>query len=112
MQPANVSSSGSTISANASRAELLASLPIAEQTELLKELGEPAALEFDWQFWGRRNQLSPPGDWGNWLILAGRGFGKTRTGAEWVRENMCGDTPLAPGRWRHIALIAETASDA
>jgi phage terminase large subunit-like protein len=46
------------------------------------------------------------------LILAGRGFGKTRTGAEWVRANMCGDTPLTGGRWRHGALIAETAADA
>jgi phage terminase large subunit-like protein len=46
------------------------------------------------------------------LILAGRGFGKTRTGAEWVRANMYGDTPLTGGRWRHVALIAETAADA
>lgn len=46
------------------------------------------------------------------IILAGRGFGKTRTGAEWVRANMCGDTPLTGGRWSHVALIAETAADA
>jgi hypothetical protein len=46
------------------------------------------------------------------LILAGRGFGKTRTGAEWVRQNLCGDTPLTGGRWRHIAIIAETAANA
>jgi predicted phage terminase large subunit-like protein len=69
-------------------------------------------LRFGWEFWGRPHQFAPPGDWSNWLILAGRGFGKTRTGAEWVRANMCGSTPLAPGRWRHIALIAETAADA
>jgi len=47
-----------------------------------------------------------------WLILAGRGFGKTRTGAEWVRDNVCGSTPLARGRFRQLALIAETAADA
>lgn len=47
-----------------------------------------------------------------WLILAGRGFGKTRSGAEWVRSLMCGDTPLARGACGHIALIAETAADA
>jgi phage terminase large subunit-like protein len=47
-----------------------------------------AALEFDWSFWD-----APAGSWSNWLILAGRGFGKTRTCAEWVRRNMCGDTP-------------------
>jgi hypothetical protein len=71
-----------------------------------------ASLDFDWNFWGRPEQLAPPGNWDNWLILAGRGFGKTRTGAEWVRANMCGDTPLTGGRWSHVALIAETAADA
>jgi phage terminase large subunit-like protein len=71
-----------------------------------------ASLDFDWNFWGRPEQIAPPGTWDNWLILAGRGFGKTRTGAEWVRANMCGDTPLTGGRWRHVALIAETAADA
>ena len=45
-------------------------------------------------------------------MLAGRGFGKTRSGAEWVRSQMCGTTPLARGRVRHMALIAETAADA
>ena len=69
-------------------------------------------LKFSWEFWGRPSQFAPEGDWLNWLILAGRGFGKTRTGAEWVRANMCGPTPLTAGRWRHIALIAETAADA
>jgi phage terminase large subunit-like protein len=70
------------------------------------------SLTYRWGFWGRPTQLAPAGSWDNWLILAGRGFGKTRTGAEWVRENMCGSTPLARGRWRHIAIIAETAADA
>jgi phage terminase large subunit-like protein len=90
---------------------LLASLPPQEQASLLSEL-DPAALEFDWPFWARRNQLAPAGEWGNWLIIAGRGFGKTRTGAEWVRANLCGDTPLTGGRYRHVALVAETAADA
>jgi phage terminase large subunit-like protein len=71
-----------------------------------------ASLDFDWSIWGRPEQIAPPGTWDNWLILAGRDFGKTRTGAEWVRANMCGDTPLTGGRWRHVALIAETAADA
>jgi phage terminase large subunit-like protein len=69
-------------------------------------------IKFCWSYWARPSQLPPPGNWSNWLILAGRGFGKTRTGAEWVRANMCGKTPLERGRWRHIALIAETAADA
>lgn len=46
------------------------------------------------------------------MILAGRGFGKTRSGAEWVRSQMCGDTPLGRGRIGHMALVAETAADA
>lgn len=63
-------------------------------------------LLYDWLFWARRKQLPPTGDWRVWLILAGRGFGKTRTGAEWVRH-------LAErGRARRIALVAETAADA
>jgi len=39
-----------------------------------------------WEVWGRDEQLPPPGDWRVWLICAGRGFGKTRAGAEWVRN--------------------------
>jgi phage terminase large subunit-like protein len=68
--------------------------------------------KFDWSHAARPNQLAPDGDWSNWLILAGRGFGKTRTGAEWVRSQVCGSTPLTGGTYRHIALVAETAADA
>lgn len=46
------------------------------------------------------------------MILAGRGFGKTRIGSETIRELVCGDTPLSAGKYRRIALIAETAPDA
>jgi phage terminase large subunit-like protein len=46
---------------------------------------------YDWQFWARPSQLLPPGDWDTWLVMAGRGFGKTRTGAEtvrlWIKDN-------------------------
>lgn len=56
--------------------------------------------------------MPPKGDWAIWLILAGRGFGKTRTGAEWVRSIACGSTPLTGGTAKRIALIAETAADA
>lgn len=80
-------------------------------------LQEAEALEFDWKYWGRPEQFAPKlsqsgGPWNTWLILAGRGFGKTRTGAETIRNMMCGPTPLARGKWRHVAIIAETASDA
>ena len=62
-------------------------------------------LLYDWTTWGRPNQQPPTGDWRTWLVLAGRGFGKTRTGAEWVRAQ------VATGYGR-IALVAPTAADA
>lgn len=71
-----------------------------------------AALNWHWPFWARPEQLAPQGDWLTWVILAGRGFGKTRAGAEWVRGEVCGTTPLGKGRAHRVALIAETAADA
>lgn len=59
-----------------------------------------------WRAKARPEQLPPPGDWLGWLILAGRGFGKTRAGAGWVHELV--ETRQA-GR---IALVAATAADA
>lgn len=47
---------------------------------------ERKALRYYWRLWARESQLPPPGDWQTWLICAGRGFGKTRAGAEWVRR--------------------------
>lgn len=58
-----------------------------------KELEE---LQFMWEFWARDDQLEPEGKWKIWLALAGRGWGKTRTGAEWVRHRVkCGDKRIA-----------------
>jgi len=77
--------------------------------EFVAELTDQEAIElyYDWQTWGRANQLIPEGDWWTiWLILAGRGWGKTRCGAEFVRYHV--ENNLA-GR---IALIAEDAGDA
>ncbi len=75
---------------------------------------ELAELRWTWSFWARPNQRAPEGTWNNWLVLAGRGFGKTRMGSEWIRENICGTTPLSAGpkEWSRIALVAETAADA
>lgn len=59
-----------------------------------------------WRAKARPSQLPPDGDWNGWLVMAGRGFGKTRTGAEWVKE-------LAEaGQTSRIALVAPTAADA
>jgi len=59
-----------------------------------------------WKYLARPEQLEPPGDWDTWLILAGRGFGKTRTGAETIQEW------VQKGIASRIALVARTAADA
>lgn len=62
--------------------------------------------KFQWIQQARPEQLPPPGPWRTWLILAGRGFGKTRTGAEtirhWVQE----------GRYKRIGLISSSIEEA
>ncbi len=67
---------------------------------------DKSRLLYHWPFWARDNQLAPEGSWTYWLILAGRGFGKTRCGAEWVRDLV---TRNLAGR---IGLIAPTSADA
>jgi phage terminase large subunit-like protein len=59
----------------------------------------------DWRFWADPRQLPPPGDWRVWLMLAGRGFGKTRAGAEWVRA-----VAEADGSAR-VALVGATRAE-
>ena len=63
------------------------------------------ALAYDWDYWARPEQLPPPGDWVSWLIQAGRGWGKTRVGAEWVRAE------VEAGQRGRFALVARTAAD-
>ncbi|WAJ31517.1 DNA-packaging protein [Antarcticirhabdus aurantiaca] len=65
-----------------------------------------------WPAIARRQQLPPPGDWRQWLIVGGRGSGKTRAGAEWVRALALGEPPLASRVHGRIALVAETLGDA
>ena len=89
-----------------SLAESLASLPTAQRNKLLAGLDEKthAYLQTEWRLWARPDQMLPAGAWTFWLILAGRGWGKTRTGAETVRA------------WaktsRFVNLIGATADDA
>lgn len=66
----------------------LLKMPEAKRLAWLKRLSPDEQREFVhiWPLWARAAQLPPPGDWQVWLILAGRGFGKTRAGAEWVRD--------------------------
>lgn len=93
---------------------MLSSLPEPQREAAIAKLSTEvrAELRWHWPFWARPNQTAPDGDWLTWLVLAGRGFGKTRAGCEWVRSIACGPTPLAPGTHGRIAIIAETAADA
>lgn len=88
--------------------ELLASLTEPDRQKILKSLSEEQAREilYNWRgAWARENQIWPPGDWRYWLLLAGRGFGKTRTGAEGIRE-------MVAAGYRRLHLVAPTAADA
>jgi predicted phage terminase large subunit-like protein len=86
----------------------LAALPFAEREACLAALSAEGAfaLYYDWRIWARPSQLPPEGRWRVWLLLAGRGFGKTRSGAEWVREQ------VESGAAKRVALVAPTAADA
>jgi phage terminase large subunit-like protein len=77
---------------------------MANHNSFAAQLAE--ALETSWPAIARPNQLPPPGDWQVWLLLAGRGFGKTRTLAEWVCQQ------VASGQAGRIALVAATVADA
>jgi len=71
--------------------------------------GERMVLAEDWATWRHGGQAEPPGDWRVWLIMAGRGFGKTRAGAEWVwarvREHGRQSKPL------RIALVGGSVEE-
>lgn len=66
---------------------------------------EKLALAWSWRRTARPSQLAPDGDWTYWLIMAGRGFGKTRTGAETVRQW------IKDGH-QYVNMIGATADDA
>ncbi len=70
--------------------------------------GELLALPYLFEFWAMEHQLPPEGDWRAWVIMGGRGAGKTRAGAEWVRAQVEGSRPLDEGRCRRLALVGET----
>lgn len=70
------------------------------------------AVDSEWLLKARDAQLPPSGGWRTWLILGGRGSGKTRAGAEWVSGMALGLPPLAARSCGHIALVGETFADA
>jgi len=88
--------------------DYLLGLPHPERMARLRKLDEEQRRElaWHWRLWARDEQLPPPGDWRVWLVMAGRGFGKTRAGAEWVRAVAAAD-PEA-----RIALVGATLAEA
>jgi phage terminase large subunit-like protein len=87
-------------------ARRLAEMPEAERRRVLCSLpeGDLQALEYHWGFWARADQLPPPGDWRVWILQAGRGAGKTRSAAEFIRSM------VEAGRYRSIAIVGPTAA--
>lgn len=87
--------------------ETLRQLPAERVKELFEQLGPQKVeeLKHDWHFWARDNQLEPEdSSWNVWFLNCGRGFGKTRTGVEWVREQVKRGV-------KRIAAVAATNSD-
>jgi len=74
------------------------------------EAEEIEILLADWPLWARREQLPPAGNWRVWLLLAGRGFGKTRTGSEWVRS-LANNAGRVHGVAGQIGLVGDTFDD-
>lgn len=93
---------------------LLASATPEQEQAFLESLSDNALAALPWlfEFWALPHQLPPEGDWTTWVVMGGRGAGKTRAGAEWVRSMVEGDTPEAPGRARRVALVGETYDQA
>jgi phage terminase large subunit-like protein len=90
-----------------SLAEQVAALPLEQQAEIFEGYSEQDMenLNYDWGFWGRPEQSPPEGDWHIFLALAGRGWGKSRAGAEWVKKKV----EENPGC--KILLLGRTSSD-
>src|SRR5579859_85430 len=82
-------------------------LPRETKRSFIETLSDEEALHltYMWEAWARDKQLEPPGNWTTWLLLAGRGFGKSRTGAEWIRSQ------VERGICGRLALVARTAAD-
>jgi phage terminase large subunit-like protein len=97
-----------------SGAAWLASVPPEEVDDFLGGLSDNALMALPWlfPFWALPHQLPPEGAWRTWVIMGGRGAGKTRAGAEWVRAEVEGGLPSAPGRSARVALVGETMAQA
>jgi len=86
-------------------------MTIAERQQFIESLGaeQIELLLADWPLWARQKQMPPDGDWRIWLLLARRGFGKTRTGSECVRRLAGGQSgSMMTGQ---IGLVGDTFDD-
>ena len=97
-----------------SAADLLSSLSDEEIEGFLNSLSHNAILSLPWLFehWAHSHQREPDGAWKTWVVLGGRGAGKTRAGAEWIRDMVEGARPEDQGRAKRIALVGETLDQA
>lgn len=88
--------------------EILTQASPAQRRALIESLDQSELNEWAhvWKLWAHEGQLEPNGDWRIWLIMAGRGFGKTRAGAEWVRSVAESDGSA------RIALVGASLSEA
>ncbi len=95
------------MSRRSERAEWLLALKPQDRRAKLRRLsdGQKKELRHHWRLWAAPAQLPPEGDWRCWMIMAGRGFGKTRAGAEWVRA-IADHNPEA-----RIALVGATLAE-
>lgn len=108
-------SSISTPPAPKSLRDLLSGLPKGELEAFLASLSPNALMSLPWLFehWALAgHQLPPEGDWTTWVIMGGRGAGKTRAGSEWIRAQVEGGRPGDPGQCSRIALVADTIDQA
>lgn len=112
-------STTSTATSRAPETDLLASwalqFPRSERKSRLISLIQSGTLDdeeatvalYEWRnIWAREDQLAPDWDWTRWLALAGRGWGKTKAGSEWVNEKALAGSPTLPG-----AIVGRTADD-
>jgi len=86
--------------------ERIAVLPAGERRALFSRRSEQWFEELvgSWCAWARPGQIPPEGGWRVWLLMAGRGYGKTRAGAEWVHH-------LAEEEDLRIALVGPTEEE-
>lgn len=87
--------------------EQLLGLPMSDRLAVIEKMTNDEALSvlYDWRVWARPKQIAPPGKWTTWLNMCGRGYGKTRTGAEWTNGK------ARTSKTGRGALVGQTYSD-